>query len=216
VKEILPEAAEGPRALAPVLPSARSVSGTTESGPGGTAVAEAAPEIASAAGTAGARAVGRFLAREAPGLVLQLALMAAFPPTVNFHNEKMNELGPTKINPSVQDALVKQVPTIDKLLNDQNSSKSIYANVTLDLDYAVDPSEAPDLNLYLEDGSFLDMKITNANVDTLPHAYSTESRHAKMLKTYSLLIYEAEGDEYFPPGEGRGADDPQSAKSYNQ
>ena len=212
VKQTLPEVPE----IAPVLPSARSVHGTIEGGPGGNAVAEAAPEIASVAATSGARAVGRFLAREAPGLVLQLALMAAFPPSVNFHNEKMNELGPTKVNPSVQDALVKQVPTIDKLLNDQNSSKSVYANVTLDLDYAIDPSGAPDLNLYLENASFLDMKITNENVDTLPRAYNTESRHGKMRKTYSLLIYEAEGDEYFPPGEGRGADDPQSAKSYNQ
>jgi hypothetical protein len=142
--------------------------------------------------------------------------MAAFPPSVNFHNEKMNELGPTKVNPSVQDALAKQVPNIDKLLNDQNSSKSVYANVILDLDYAIDPSGAPNMNLYLQDASFIDMKITNENVNTLPYAYNTESRHAKMRMTYSLLIYEAEGEEYFPPGEGRGADDPQSAKSYNQ
>jgi hypothetical protein len=143
--------------------------------------------------TSGFRTMGRFLARETPGLVLQAVLMALFPPSVNIHNDKAKELSTTKLDPAVEDALAKQGPVFDKLLAD-NPSKSIYANVTARLDYAVDPTRRPgDLELSLKDITVLLVKITNENIALSdPKFTPTSSRNATKQITYSLLLYEPE------------------------
>jgi hypothetical protein len=156
-------------------------------------------EIAQVVGTSGFRVAGRFLAREAPGLILQLVFMALFPPGVNIHNDKAEELSRTKFDPAVQDALAKLAPTIYKLLSD-DLSHSIYANASARLDYLVDASLGG-LELYLNDVTFLDMKISNQAVVQIssqdvdqsdPQFQKTGSKRVARQVTYSLLLYEPE------------------------
>lgn len=138
------------------------------------------------------RTAGRFLAREAPGLALQALLMLLFPPGVNIHNDKADELSRTKLDPAVEDALAKQEPVFDKLIDD-DISKSIYANVTARLDYAVGASQHADLELSLKDITFLEAKITNEDITLSdPKFNQTGSRNVSKQITYSLLLYEPE------------------------
>ena len=206
---------------APVAPPARAVSGVIpRPGSGGigggrgqlTTVAEAEAETARAAQVAklpagvppaaireiaqvakssGFRTVGRFLARETPGLVLQVLLSLAFPPGVNIHNDKAEELTRTKLDPAVQEALARQAPMVDKLLGD-DLSQSIYANVKARFDYRFDASSDGGAELYLKDITFLDMKITNENVSRERFEGQTGSMQATKQVTYSLLLYEPE------------------------
>jgi hypothetical protein len=164
---------------------------------GGTAAkgtATVTEEVAQGVGRSGFRTAGRFLARETPGLILQLVVMALFPPGVNIHNDKFNEINEKKFGPAVQDALVKQQSLIDQLVDVENAP-SLYANVTARLDFGVDASSSGDLELTLEDVTFLDMKISNEHVGTEPKFNPTGSRHATRQVTYSLLLYESPYDE---------------------
>jgi hypothetical protein len=164
------------------------------SGAGPEAVTSTGGRIAQVAESSGVRTAGRFLAREAPGLILQVALMVLFPPGVYIHNEKFEELSRAKLDPAVQDALAKQTPMVNKLLAD-DMSRSVYANVMVRLDYQVDPNSSPgNLHLYLEDITFLHMKITNEYVATSDRKFDViDSRHATKQVAYSLLLYEPEG-----------------------
>jgi Domain of unknown function (DUF4157) len=163
-----------------------------EAGAAKPALSAAAHEVAQVAKPSGLRTAGRFLAREAPGIILQLVIMALFPPTVNIHNDEFVQLSRAKFDPAVQDALAKQSPMFDKLLRD-NASQSIYANVTAGLDYRVDGSSSGDLELYLKDVTFLDMKITNEYVALSdPKFLQTGSRQVTKQITYSLPLYEPE------------------------
>lgn len=150
----------------------------------------AAPEIAEVVATSVFKTAGRFLAREAPGMVLQLVAMALFPPHVNIHNDKGKELSRTKLEPAIQAALEKQELVFNKLL-DHDLSQSIYANVTARLDYQVGATSA-DLEVSLEDMTFLDMKVTNQDVTLSDSKFDTSSRPVSKHVTYSLLLYEPE------------------------
>jgi hypothetical protein len=157
-----------------------------------TAATAAAQEAAQVAEASGLRIAGRFLAREVPGLILQAALMVLFPPGVNIHSDKAEELSRTKLDPVVRDRLKKQATAIGKLLAD-DESQSIYANVTATLYYSVDASSSGDLELYLEDIAFLDMKITRDDVRSKEQTFTqTGSRLVTNRVTYSLLLYEPE------------------------
>jgi hypothetical protein len=152
-------------------------------------VSPAVGEIVQGVTTSGFRTAGRFLAREAPGLALQAVLMALFPPGVNIHNAKAEELSRTKLDPAVQDAVAKQASMIDKLVDD-DLAKSIYANVKARLDYRVDGNAFGDAELYLKDVTFLDMKITYEDIVLSdPQFTSTSPGNATKEITYSLLLY---------------------------
>jgi hypothetical protein len=159
--------------------------------PAGVASA-ATQEIAQIGKSSAFRTLGRFLAREAPGLVLQAVLMVLFPPGVHIHNDNVKELSGAKLDPAVQDALKILAPAAEKLL-DRDPSQSIYANVTARLGYRAGASSSGDLELYLEDITFVDMKITNANVVASdPKFHQTNSLRVAKQVTYSLLLYESE------------------------
>lgn len=179
-------AKEPPGKKLPPAPSASGEVTVPQRGSGTPAIAQGGTR------PSGLRTAGRFLAREAPGLLLQLALMALFPPGVNIGNHKAGELSRTNLDPAVHDALAKQQPVLDKLLA-ADPSKSIYANVTARLDYGVDASRHGDLELSLKDITFLDMKITNEHVALSdPKFKQTASRTVAKQITYSILLYEPE------------------------
>jgi hypothetical protein len=138
-------------------------------------------------------AAARFLARETPGLILQGVLMLLFPPGVHMHNDKAQELSRTKLDPAVLDDLPKHEPVFDKLQAD-DPSKSIYANVTARLDYEVDASSSGDLELYLKEATFVEMKITNEYIVLSdPKFNQTASRNVTKQVTYSFALYQPEG-----------------------
>ena len=139
------------------------------------------------------RAAGRFLAREAPGFVLQVALGFIFPPSVNVYNDNVEQLSRSKLDPAVQDALAKQADVVGNMLQ-EDLSQSIYANVTVSLDYSVrgDDRRPLDLELHLADVAFVDMKISNENLTLSDPKFSkTGSRHVTKQVTYSLILYES-------------------------
>ena len=138
----------------------------------------AAREIAQVAKPSGFRIVGGFLAREAPGLIVQVALMSVFPPEVNIHNDKGEQLYRSNVDPAVRAALAKQAPMVDKLLAG-DLSQGIYANVKVRLDYQLDASSHGDAEIYLQDVTFLDMKITNEDVKINPKKISSNSPRAR-------------------------------------
>jgi hypothetical protein len=203
VKAYLPEQAS----LAPVKPEARHVQGEIDVDPrgapsgGGTAAKETVvvtEEVAQgvaqgATRTSRLRTAGRFFAGETSGLILQVVLMFLFPPAVHYHNEKAQELSRAKLDPAVQDDLPKHETVFDKLQAD-DPSKSIYANVTARLDYKVDASPSEDLELYLNDVTFVEMKITNEYIVLSdPELHQTASRNVTKEVTYSFALYEPEG-----------------------
>jgi hypothetical protein len=156
-------------------------------------VAQGAKSSVFRATASGFRNVGRLLVREAPGLVLQAALMLIFPPGVNIHNDNIGELSRPKFDPAVEDALKMQAPMYDKLLGD-DPSQSIYANVTASLDYRLALNYSGDIvELYLEDVAFLHMKITNKNVTLSDPKFVQEgSKRWTKQVTYSFLLYEGQ------------------------
>lgn len=152
--------------------------------------AAAGPEMAEVVGTSFFKTAGRLLAREAPGLVLQLALMAIFPPRVKIHNEKAKELSRTKLEPAILASLEKQELVFEKLL-DNDMSQSIYANVTAKLDYRV-WAESSDLEVTLEDMTFLGMTITNQNEEQSDPKFDANAKPVSKHVTYSILLFEPE------------------------
>lgn len=151
------------------------------------------PEIAPAATRAsGFRTAARLIARETPNLLIQTAVMLLFPPGVHINNDRAGELSREKLGPAVEDALAELEPVFDKLQADEPFT-SIYANVTVRLDYAVAVGTSGNLKLSLKDITFLEMKITNENLflDN-PKFDLTGSKSASKQITYSLLLYESE------------------------
>jgi hypothetical protein len=168
--------------------------------------------------TSGFRIVGGFLARETPGLIVQFALMSVFPPEVHIHNEKGEQLYRANVDPAVRAALKKETPMVDKLLAG-DLSQGIYANVTVRLDYRLygSYSARADAEIYLQNITFLDMKITNEDVKINPEEFlpTTPGRAARQV-TYSLRLYEPESviraraqqeseEELRRPGAGAGS-----------
>jgi hypothetical protein len=163
--------------------------------PRATTSAEIAPAATQAtaqvSGTSGSafRTAGSFLRKELPGLMLQLVAMAMFPPQVKINNDKAKDLQTKKLEPAVLVAFENQKSVVDNLLaNDQ--SQSIYANVTVKLDYSVDADEQGNAKVKLEDITFLDMKITNEDVTQSDPKFDTRSKPVTKEVTYSLLLYE--------------------------
>lgn len=162
----------------------------------GTATTDAAGagarDIAQVAKPSALRTAGRFLAEEAPGLVLQLVFMALFPPSVVVNNDAYGELSRKKLNPAVEQALTRQAPFYDKLLNDE-PDQEIYANVTVRLDYQATGTSGGDLDLRLADVTFLDMQLANESVTVAePKFTPTGPRATARHVTYALLLYEPE------------------------
>jgi hypothetical protein len=176
-------AAEVPRPPVPV----RTLEGR------GAAIAAELPSVATSLTKASAiRVAGRFIARELPGLLLEAVLMFLFPPGVNIHNDDVEKLSGEKLDPAVQDGLRKQEATINKMVGD-DPSQSVYANVTVWLDYQVKASPSGDLELYLEDLRFLEMKISDEDVRSYPKLFNTTgSLKVSKQITYSFLLYEPE------------------------
>jgi hypothetical protein len=175
------------------IPPGRGSLTPSPAGPSVEATGAATQEIAQVATKASRfRTAGRFLVREAPGLALQALVMVLFPPSVNIHNDKADELSRTKLDPAVWDALAKQEPVFDKLM-DADISKSIYANVTARLYYSVDASQHGDLEVSLKDITLLEAKITNEDISLSdPKFNQTGSSNVSKQITYSLLLYEPE------------------------
>jgi hypothetical protein len=149
-------------------------------------------EITEVAKVSRFRTAGRFVGRELPGLMLQVVFAFLFPPGVHVHNDRIDELSRMKIDPAVQDALTKQEPVIDQLLHD-DPEKSVYANVTIKMDYQVAANDSGDLELYLKDITFIDTRITNQYVTSIPEKFlQTGSLQVTKQVTYSLLLYEPE------------------------
>jgi hypothetical protein len=157
----------------------------------GTAGSTATREMGEVVESSIFRSAGRLLAREAPGLVLQLAVMLLFPPKVNIHNDKAGELSRKKLEPAVQDALKRQKALFEKLLND-DSEQLIYANVTAKLYYDVAASASGDLEVYLVDVSFVDMTINREDDSGTDPKFDVTTRPITRQATHSLLLYEPE------------------------
>jgi len=138
------------------------------------------------------RAAGRFLAREAPGLALQLVLMLIFPPGVIFRQDKLAALNEKKINPAAMDALAKQQAVYDKLFAD-DPAKSIYANLSVRLDYSVSANSHGDLILDLQDMTLVDVKITRDDIKSDSKFTDTGKLRASKQITSSMLLYESAG-----------------------
>ena len=142
--------------------------------------------------------------------------MSVFPPEVNIHNDKGEQLYRSNVDPAVRAALAKQAPMVDKLLAG-DLSQGIYANVKVRLDYRLDASSHGDAEIYLQDVTFLDMKITNEDVKVNPKEFlPTAPGHATKQVTYSLRLYEPESviraraqqeseEELRRPGAGAGS-----------
>ena len=154
-------------------------------------VAPAAEEIGEAAWVSVFRSASKFLAKEAPGLVLQLVAMALFPPKVRIHDENAAELSRTKLEPAVQAALQKQKAVFGKLL-EEDWSQSIYANVTATLSYRVSGASAPDLDVYLVDVAFVDMKIAHEDDTGADTKFDISARPITRHMTQALLLFEPE------------------------
>jgi hypothetical protein len=105
------------------------------------------------------RTAGRFLAEEAPGLLFQAILMAIFPPEVHIHNDTYAALSRQKIDPALQQALAEQAATFNRLVGD-DPAQSIWATVTVESEYRVGATSSGDLEIYLQDLRFIEMKVT--------------------------------------------------------
>lgn len=175
-------------------PPAAKVPATPEPA-GGTSTVEVAPaatrEIAEVAEASIFRSAGRILAKEALGLILQLAAMLLFPPKVNIHNDKAEELSRKKLQPAAQAALEKQKAFFEKLLK-EDWSQSIYANVTAKLYYDVGVSSSGDLDLYLVDVSFVDMTINHEDDSGTDPKFDVTTRPITRQATQSVLLFEPE------------------------
>jgi len=183
--------------LAPVKPPAKVVAGEIPKPPTPEVTTPSVGDVPSKPITSGRvgleasrlRSAGRLLAREAPGLLLQTILMALFPPEVHIHNENYAALNRDKIDPALQDALLKQAATFDKLVAD-DPAQSVWATVTVESDYGVAATSGGDLEVYLQDLRFLDMKLTHEYLLVEGPKFQL-GRGTKVSKkvTYSIAVY---------------------------
>jgi Domain of unknown function (DUF4157) len=105
------------------------------------------------------RSAGRLLAEEAPGLLLQAMLMFLFPPEVRIHNDRYDELRSKKIDPAQQQALKEQEAAFNKLAAD-DPAKSIWAAITVESGYWLEPTSSGDVDVTLQDLRFVGMKLS--------------------------------------------------------
>ncbi len=135
------------------------------------------------------KSAGRFLAREAPGLLLQLGLMLLFPPEVHIHKENYDDLRKKKIDPALQQALTQQEAAFNKLAN-EDPAESIWATVTVQLDFWIDATSGGDLVVTLQDLRFIGMKLTNEYLLIEGKKFDLgKGRNVSKTVTYSVPIY---------------------------
>jgi hypothetical protein len=132
---------------------------------------------------------GRFLAEEAPGLILQAALMALFPPEVHIHDENYPALSSQKIDPALQRALMEQADILNKLAAD-NAAQSIWATVTVDLDFSLNATSSGSAEVFLQDLRFIGMKITREYLLVEGKKFDTpKGGNVSKTVTYSVPIF---------------------------
>jgi hypothetical protein len=105
------------------------------------------------------RSAGRMLAEEAPGLLLQAMLMFLFPPQVRIHNDKYDELRSKKVDPALQPALKQQEDLFNKLAA-EDPKQSIWATITVESAYWLEPTSGGDVDITLLDLRFVGMKLS--------------------------------------------------------
>lgn len=135
------------------------------------------------------RSAGRFLAKEAPGLLLQMGLMLLFPPEVHVHKENYDDLRKKKIDPALQQALTQQEAAFNKLAND-DPAQSIWATVTVQLDFSVNATSGGDLEVTLQDLQFMRMKLSREYLLVEGKKFDLgKGRNVSRAVTYSVPIY---------------------------
>ena len=135
------------------------------------------------------RSAGRFLAEEAPGLLLQLGLMLLFPPEVHIHKENYDDLRKKKIDPALQQALTQQEAAFNKLADD-DPGQSIWATVTVQSDFWLDPTSGGDLEVTLQDLQFIRVKLSHEYLLVEGKKFDLgRGRNASKTVTYSVPIY---------------------------
>jgi hypothetical protein len=89
----------------------------------------------------------------------------------------------------LQDALLKQAATFNKLVAD-DPAQSVWATVTVESDYGVSATSGGDLEVYLQDLRFLDMKLTHEYLLVEGPKFQL-GRGTKVSKkvTYSIAVY---------------------------
>ncbi len=85
----------------------------------------------------------------------------------------------------------KQKAFFEKLLS-EDWSQSIYANVTAKLSYDVGASSSGDLDLYLVDVTFVDMKINHEDDSGTDPTFDVSTRPITRQATQSVLLFEPE------------------------
>jgi len=135
------------------------------------------------------RTAGRFLAAEAPGLLFQALLMAIFPPEMHIHNENYGALRRQKIDPALHGALAEQAATFNKLAAD-DPAQSIWATVTVESEYRGEGTSKANLEVYLQDLRFIEMKLTHEYLLAEGPQFQALGAGAKASKkvTYSIPI----------------------------
>ena len=135
------------------------------------------------------RTAGRFLAEAAPGLLLQAMLMVMFPPKVHIHNDSYDALSRQKIDPALQRALSEQAATFTKLAA-ADPAQSVWATVTVESEYRVQPTRGGDLEVHLQDLRFIDMVVTNEYllVEGPKFQVGTGAKASKKV-TYSIPLF---------------------------
>ena len=135
------------------------------------------------------RSAGRFLAKEAPALLLQLGLMLLFPPKVQIRKENYDDLRKKKIDPALQQALTQQEAAFNKLAGD-DPAQSIWATLTVQLDFWVDATSGTDLEVTLQDLQFIRMKLSHEYLLLEGKKFDLgKGGKASQTVTYSVPIY---------------------------
>jgi len=135
------------------------------------------------------RSAGRILAEEAPGLLLQLGLMLLFPPEVHIHRENYDDLRKKTIDPALQQALTQQEAAFNKLADDA-PAQSIWAIVTVQSNFWVDPTSGGDLEVTLQDLQFIRMNLSREYLLVEGKKFDLEQgRNVSRTVTYSVPIY---------------------------
>jgi hypothetical protein len=129
------------------------------------------------------------LAEEAPGLLLQLGLMLLFPPEVRIHAENYDDLQKKKIDPAQQTALTQQEAAFNKLVDD-DPAQSIWAIVTVRLDFGIEATSGGDLDVTLQDLQFIGMKLSREYLLVEGKKFDLgKGKSAFKTVTYSVPIY---------------------------
>lgn len=179
-KKLAPPPATDPKGVSAENPATQPKVETPPVGGGATRIGIEASRL---------RSAGRFLAEEAPGLLLQLGLMLLFPPEVHVHKENYDDLQKKKIDPALQQALMQQEAVFNKLADD-DPAQSIWAIVTVQMDYGVDSPAGHDLEVTLHDLQFIGMNLSREYllVEGKKFDLGKGSKASKMV-TYSVPIY---------------------------